>query len=139
MRKRARELGLSGLVEQVERWRRERRHLGAAVPVELWEAAVQVARREGVHATARAIRFDSSRLKARMARVEESGLGSPGATQAAPVAFIEIERPSLGVAGPSGETVVELVGRLGERMRIVGAPGTIDVAGLVQAFWSRAS
>ena len=138
--------GLAGLLEGVERWRQERAHIRAAAPEALWAAAVEVARRDGVYATARAIRFDSSRLKARMSMALSAGSTHPtrptagaGAPTNAPPAFVAIE-----VAGPRGgvttsETVVELVGRHGDRMRIVAAHGEVDVVELAQAFWSRAS
>ena len=136
--------GLAGLLEGVERWRQERAHTRAAAPEALWAAAVEVARRDGVYATARAIRFDSSRLKARMSVALSAGPTHPtrptaGAPTMAPPAFVAIE-----VAGPRGgvttsETVVELVGRHGDRMRIVAAHGEVDVVGLAHAFWSRAS
>jgi hypothetical protein len=129
-------MGLAGLMEGVERWRREREHVRAPAPEELWEAAVEVARREGVYATAKAIRFDSSRLKARMSKAlgATSGASRTDATQ-----FVAIEVASPGAPTSARETVVELVGRLGDRMRIVAAPGAVDVVGLAQAFWSRAS
>jgi hypothetical protein len=133
---------LAGLLEGVERWRQERAYVRAPAPEELWNAAVEVARKEGVYATAKAIRFDASRLKARMRRSQSAGpsptSSTPGAPRKDATAFVAIE-----VAGPArgatSETVVELVGRHGDRMRIVGAHGAVDVVGLAQAFWSRAS
>lgn len=47
--------------------------------------------------------------------------------------FIALEVGQL--AGP-GRAVIDLVGRLGERMRVEVA-GPVDLAGVVQAFWSR--
>ena len=97
--------GLVGLLEGVERWRQERAHIRAAAPEALWAAAVEVARKDGVYATARAIRFDSSRLKARMSRAPSAGSTRPtrakratsGTRTMAPPAFVAIE-----VAGPRG-------------------------------------
>ena len=134
--------GLAGLVEGVERWRQERAHIRARAPEELWEAAVEVARKEGIYATARAIRFDSSRLKARMSAAPTVGSRSASVALGPPrteaPTFVAIEVAGPGVATTS-ETVVELVGRHGERMRIVAARGDVDLLGLAQAFWSRAS
>lgn len=128
---------LPGLMERVEGWRQEREHVRARAPEELWDAAVDVARREGVYATAKAIRFDCCRLKARMemGKVPRQALLS----RADATSFVEIEIPSLGARVPTSSIVVEVVGRHGDRMRIVGAPGAVDVVGLAQAFWSRAS
>ena len=53
--------------------------------------------------------------------------------------FVEVAIPAIEARDSRSETVVELVGRHGERMRIVAAAGALDVVGLVQAFWSRAS
>ena len=135
-------MGLAGLMQEVERWRRERAHARSPAPEALWDAAADVARKEGVYATARAIRFDSSRLKARVSGASSAGSRSPvaslgTATMGAP-AFVAIEVTGPGCATTS-ETVVELVGRHGDRMRIVAAPGEVDVVGLAHAFWSRAS
>jgi hypothetical protein len=47
--------------------------------------------------------------------------------------FIALEVGQL--SGPS-RTVIDLVGRQGDRMRVEVA-GTVDVAGVVHAFWSR--
>ncbi len=135
-------MDLAGLMQEVERWRRERAHVRSRAPEELWDAAAEVARKEGVYATATAIRFDSSRLKARVSGASSAVSRSPRVTQRAAAmeapAFVAIE-----VAGPGGattsETVVELVGRHGDRMRIVAGCGEVDVVGLAQAFWSRAS
>lgn len=134
-------MDLARLMEEVERWRQERAHVRAPAPEELWGAAVEVAREQGVYATAKAIRFDSSRLKARMS--EAPGLRAPSARSkaakkdAAQFVAIQVSEPE-GKATTS-EMVVELVGSHGDRMRIVAAPGAVDVIGLAQKFWSRLS
>ena len=136
-------MDLARLMQGVERWRQERAHVRAPAPAELWDAAVEVARKEGVYATARAIRFDSSRLKARMSEAASAGMGVPSARSEAARkdarAFVAIEVPAPAGRGATSETVVELVGRHGDRLRIVAAPGAVDVVGLAQTFWSRAS
>ena len=54
------------MVEEVrarlEEWRRSRRK-GAAIPNELWSAAIEVARRDGVTRTATALHLDGGKLK----------------------------------------------------------------------------
>lgn len=136
---------LRGVGARVERWRQERAHARVPVPEELWNAAVEVARREGVHATAKALRFDYYGLKARL----EGASTSADAPKQGSTAFVEVAVPSPDVGGSpalvgrtavdaKGETVVELVGRHGDRMRIVAAHA-VDIVGLAQAFWGRAS
>jgi hypothetical protein len=136
-------MDLARLMEGVERWRRERAHVRAPAPAELWDAAVEVAREEGVYATARAIRFDSSRLKARMSQTASAGSrvssARSGTVRKDATAFVAIEVPAPERRGATSETVVELVGRHGDRMRIVAAAGAVDVVGLAQTFWSQAS
>ena len=129
--------GLGGLCERVERWRAQRSGGGGGrVPEELWDAAVEVARVEGVHATAKRLRFNYQSLKDRLDRGKHEASGE---TKAEMTPFVEVEIPALGSTNRDGKTVVELVGRRGERMRIdVTGASTVDVVGLAQAFWSHA-
>ncbi len=129
--------GLEILCERVGRWRAQRSGGGGGrVPEELWDAAVEVARVEGVHATAKALRFNDRNLRARLDRATPKPEGS-GAKKAEITPFVEVEMPSLGSPDRDGKTIVELVGRRGERMRIdVTGTSTVDVVGLAQAFWS---
>jgi hypothetical protein len=121
---------LSALREQVERWRQQRGRRGERIPEELWNAAVEAARVEGVYATCRALRFNAYSLKARMP--SEPSEGTLEKTE--PGAFVELAMGQLG----GGKTVVELVGRGGGRMRIdVTGKSTVDIVSLTQAFWSR--
>ena len=58
-----------------------------------WATAVEVAREEGVYATARAVRCDSSRLKTRMSMALSAGSTHPtrptaGTPTKAPPAFV---------------------------------------------------
>lgn len=122
---------LSVVRKRVEQWRQHRMSSRELIPQELWDAAVEVARVEGVNATCRALRFNYYSLKARMppeesterrARSEEGD-------------FVELAMAPL---GGGGKTVVELMGRRGGRMRIdVSGPSSVDIAAVVQAFWSQ--
>jgi hypothetical protein len=131
--KRAVVVELSTLRERVERWRARREGTRARIPEELWNAAVGVARVEGVYATCRALRFNYYSLKDRVDQAE-SKERAEHADKLEGAAFVELGAAEL---GGSGKTVVELVGRTGGRMRIEmsGASG-VDMVGLVQAFWS---
>lgn len=126
-------VNLQRLCGRVERWRERREGRRARVPEELWNAAVVVARVEGVHATAKALRFNYYSLKDRAAQAPSKAVVTE---EAATTPFVEVQMPSHGARGDGG-TVVELVGRRGDRMRIVAGASAVDVVGLVQAFWGR--
>jgi len=139
--KRAAVEDLGALCERVERWREHREGPRARIPEELWEAAVGVARVEGLAATSRALRFDYGRLKGRVEQsVSKESVGRGGNSEVA--AFVELGPGQLAgqLAGPSGKAIVEIVGRRGGRMRIdVSGTSSVDVVGLAQAFWSHES
>jgi hypothetical protein len=118
---------------RLARWRAEHGGRGVPVPEEMWAEVVEVARVEGVEATARALRLDRSRLAARMtaaravAGVEPAGEVGGG--------FVEIDAGRLGL---SPGTVIRLEGPDGERLEVeLGAGTMVDVAALVDAFWRR--
>jgi hypothetical protein len=126
---------------RVEHWRARRDGGRSRVPEALWNAAVEVARAAGVHATSKALRFNYYSLKDRLVRADSAGL-----TQRKPdrdAAFVEVQMLSLPSLAPresavGDKTVVELVGTGGARMRIdVTGTSRVDVVGLAQAFWSR--
>lgn len=142
---------LKDLGGRVAEWREEYGGRGSRIPDELWKAAAGVARIEGVWRTARALRFNYEALRDRVrqggsggvvvegprkidgkaatraGRAEVPGSGSTGAR------FIALE---LGQLGGADRTVIDLVGRQGDRMR-VDVAGAVDLAGLVGAFWGR--
>jgi len=101
------------------------------MPAELWRDAVEVAREEGLCATARALRVDYCRLKERLATAR---MASADAGQAP--AFVELD---LGQPQDGAKAVLELADRDGRRMRIEVAAVAVERAGLVRTFWSRPS
>ena len=118
--------------QRVERWRRKDGGRGSRIPEELWNEAASAARVHGVYATARALRVNYYRLKARAA----GGEGEGGSSKSAASAFVELRMEPVGAAG----AVIELVGRRGEQMRIhLSGTRATDLMGLAQAFWSRQS
>lgn len=126
-------LPLRALRERVEQWRQQRGRRGERIPEELWNAAVEAARVEGVHATCRALRFNAYSLQARMPPEPSEGPSERSETGA----FVEL---AMGPLGSGGKTIIELEGPGGGRMRIdVTGTSTVDIVGLAQAFWSRAS
>jgi hypothetical protein len=84
-----------------EEWRRDRKGK-APIPDELWAAAAEVARKEGVSRTSTELRVEWNRLKRRMA-VAERTFSKP-----APPKFVELVAPR-GESLP--ECVIELEGR----------------------------
>lgn len=131
---------LKALCFRVERWRAHRDGGRGLVPEDLWNAAIEVARVEGLHATSKALRFNYSSLKDRMLRADSA---APKPKKADPEAtFVQVQMPTLPSFAPPesarGQTVVELVSTRGARMRIdVTGASRVDVVGLAQAFWSR--
>ena len=117
--------------QHLDCWRREHGGRGVRIPGDLWDEAVGVARTDGLFRTAKALRLEHGRLKARASLVE----GRQGTCDPVPEAtFVEV-----GFGPPdSTRTVMEFVGRDGERMRIdVTGPSPVDVVGLSRAFWGR--
>ena len=120
---------LVALQRRIERWRRNDGGRGSRIPEELWNEAARAARVHGAYATARALRFNYDRLKARAAAVE----GEQRSGRSAAPAFVELRAP-FGVPG----TMIEWVGRRGDQMRIhLSGARTADLVELAQAFWSR--
>jgi hypothetical protein len=129
---------LEALCSRVEHWRAHREGGRSMVPEELWNAAVEVARVEGVHATSKALRFNYYSLKDRLVRADSAALTRRKSDRDA--TFVEVQMPSLAPreSAVNDKTVVELVGTGGARMRIdVTGTSRVDVVGLAQAFWSR--
>ena len=56
---------------RLEEWRQSRRHKRTAIPDELWSAAIEVARRDGLGCTAAALRLDYGKLKRLMMAATE--------------------------------------------------------------------
>ena len=124
---------LVAVEKRFERWRkRSGGGRGTRIPAELWGEAARVARVDGVYATARALRLNYESLKARVAAKEDDGASPRKAAQG----FVEVEVGPSAVAG----TVVELVGRRGDQVRIhLGGVRTTELVAIAEAFWSRQS
>ncbi len=121
--------------QQLERWRSTRAHR-SPIPEPLWALAVQLARRYGIFATARALRLDYTRLKARVESAPRtSGVRSkrsPASRRVAPPAFVELIAPR---PGSSPECRVELEGPRG-RMRIeFKGIATGELVAMSRALW----
>ena len=135
--------------QRFERWRQTR--VGRApIPDSLWASAVRMARRYGVHRTAKALKVDYYSLKDRVegkAGTSRRRNGQAGGGSKAPLAVRSsagselAEEPGsafleLPPAGGGGECLVELESAAGAKMRIhlkgVTAP---DLVALSRSFW----
>ena len=112
-----------------EEWRRTRKGK-AAIPDELWAAAAEVARREGVSRTSTELRIEWNELKLRMA----AAAGVP--RQAAPPAFVELVAPQ---SQSLTECMIELEGRRSKlRIQLKGASASY-LATLSRELWESVS
>ena len=112
-----------------EKWRNNRSGK-ARIPAELWSAAVEVARKEGINRTARELHVAWDDLKRRMAPMGEvpQQPGSP--------AFVELVAPR---AESIPECMIELEGRRWKvRIQLNGASASY-LATLSRELWESAS
>ena len=72
--------------ERFAEWRRTRA-TKARIPDDLWDAAVEVARRDGVNRAAKVLHLDGGKLMRRLVAAGEAGEPKP---KDAPTAFIEL-------------------------------------------------
>lgn len=121
------------LRSRFEQWRQTRQGK-ARIPDELWSAAIELARRDGVHRTATALHLDGGKLKRRMVA---SHLRRRKAT---PPAFVELLASGRVPSGPGLPTyTIELEGRHGKlRIHCPGATAA-DLAELSRALWGLAA
>lgn len=78
--------------ERFATWRSSRSKKGR-IPDELWAAAVEVARRDGVNRTAQALHLDGGKL---MRRLVAAGDDDKQGQEAAPATFVEFVSTSAG-------------------------------------------
>ena len=110
------------LSHRFEEWRSTNRP-HTRLPESMWEAAVEMAQRHGLHCTTKALRMDYMRLKKRL----PAGAQAP---RPQPPAFLELLAPTAN--GPM-ECVVELESTGGKmRVSMKGAP--LDWASLLHAW-----
>jgi len=111
-----------------EHWRKNRQGK-AAIPNELWSAAIALARKNGVNRTAVELRVDGGKLKRLMVAAGAAPMKCTSAS------FVELIAPQASL----GECMIELEGRRGKiRIQIKGS-GTAVVAELTRKFWDLAS
>ena len=110
-----------------EEWRKNRQGK-SPIPDELWSAAAQLARKDGINRTEAELHLDGGKLKRLM--VEKTTPGKPAS------AFVELVTPRA-VSIP--ECTIELEGRHGTvRIQLKGASAS-DLAALSRTLWEAAS
>jgi hypothetical protein len=118
-------LGIDEVRTRFENWRQARRGK-ARIPDELWSAAIEVGRRDGINQTAAALHLDGGKLKQLMLAAK------PASQKAMPPAFVELMAPHI---GGLPEWTIELEGQ-SRKLRIHWKGATAaDVAGLSRALW----
>ena len=122
--------------EALASWRRSHGGRGRPIPAALWSDAADVARANGVAETARALRLDPGKL----AKLVEGRAESVPRSLVEPAGFVELGGFRLGEPREP-RTVLELVGREGDRVRVEvgGAGSAVELVELARAFWSRSS
>lgn len=127
MRGKVQTFSIDEVRSRFEAWRQNRQGR-ERIPDELWSAAIELARKNGINQTAAELHLDGGKLKRLMAGKVTSGKSAP--------AFVEL-LPPRGVSLP--ECSIELEGRRGKiRIQLKGASAS-DLAGLSRALWEAAS
>ena len=127
MRNKSQALTIDEVRARFEAWR-ENRQGKSPIPDELWSAAVELARKDGINRTAAELHLDGGKLKRLMGAKATSGKPVP--------TFVELLTPRA-ISVP--ECTIELEGRRGTvRIQLKGA-STSDLAGLSRALWEVAS
>jgi len=125
---RSRTLTIERLQARFANWRRKRRGR-TAIPDELWSAASELARREGVNRIAAALHLDGGKLKRRVA-------AGPTSARTVPPEFVELIVPrTTGRA----EYTIELEGRQGTLRIHCKGTSAEDLVRLSRALWSAIS
>ncbi len=123
MERRTKELRtVEEVAARLEEWRQSRQKR-AAIPNELWSAAIEVARREGLGRTAAALRLDYGKLKQLMMAADEVENKSTSPS------FIELIAPE---AAAIAQCAIEAEGRRA-RIRIELKASAADVVSFSRA------
>ena len=133
----AESLGIQGLRDRIEGWRRSSAK-SRSMPEGLWTEASSAAKRLGAGRVARALGLDYEALKQRVIAggVDESRGSAKKAVVSTGAQFIELEGFSaLKQASARDEVVVEVLATDGARLSI--RLKSVDVAALVRSFRSR--
>jgi hypothetical protein len=127
MRSNSRALTIDDVRSHFEEWRKNRQ-ARSPIPDELWSAAAELARKDGVSRIAAELHLDGGKLKRLM--------GAKTTPEKPAPAFVELVTPR---AHSIAECTIELEGPRGTvRIQLRGASAS-DLAGLSRALWEAAS
>jgi hypothetical protein len=127
MHSNSRALTIDQVRTRFEAWRKNRQGK-SPIPDELWSAAAELARKDGINRTAAELHLDGGKLKRLMVEKPTPGKRGPE--------FVELLTPRA-ISIP--ECTIELEGRLGTvRIQLKGASAS-DLAALSRALWGAAS
>ena len=127
MRSKDRAVTIDEVRARFEEWRQNRQGK-SPIPDELWAAAAELARKDGINRTAAELHLDGGKLKRLMGAKATFGKPAP--------AFVELLTPRA-ISVP--ECTIELEGCRGTvRIQLKGASAS-DLAGLSRALWEVAS
>lgn len=127
MRSKDRAVTIDEVRARFEEWRQNRQGK-SPIPDELWSAAAELARKDGVNRTAAELHLDGGKLKRLMGAKATSGQPA--------TAFVELLTPRA-ISVP--ECTIELEGRRGTlRIQLKGASAS-DLASVSRALWEAAS
>jgi hypothetical protein len=127
MRSKSRALTIDEVRARFEEWRKNRQGR-SPIPNELWSAAAELARKDGINRTTAELHLDGGKRKRLMGAKTTPGKHPP--------AFVELVTPRA-ISIP--ECTIALEGRRGTiRIQLKGA-SALDLAGLSRALWEAGS
>ena len=124
---------LVSLRRRFEEWRRTR-EVRSRIPEPLWATAVKLAKKHGLHRTAKALRVNYYALKKRV----ESATGAGNASREDATTFLELAAvpPTPSIRADCYECTLELEDADGAKMRIhLGGVATPDLVALSRSFY----
>jgi hypothetical protein len=131
---------LVSLRRRFEEWRRTRK-VRSWIPEPLWAAAVKVAKKHGLHRTAKALRVNYYALKKRVEEevaIGTSDISASNAPKGDAATFLELgtAAPTPSISADSCECTLELEDTDGAKMRIhLGGVATPDLIALSRNFY----
>ena len=125
---------LKDIEQRFELWRGERKR-GERIPLDMWAAAVSVAKERGSYRVAIELGLDYAVLKRRVGQARNSLTRAPVAPR-----FVELFAPAASTTPAAvgrHECMVELENARGAKMRVeLNGHGLASLPGLCSAFWS---
>jgi hypothetical protein len=126
---------LMSLRRRFEDWRRTRK-VRSRIPEPLWDSAVKLAKKHGLHRTAKALRVNYYALKERVEGDTASGVCDMPEGDAATFLELAAAPPASSKLAGSCEYTLELEDGDGSKMRVhLSGVATPDLVALSRSFW----